>query len=308
MSINALKEFLVHFHTYRNIDLINQGLYQIRCRIFYTDNNNIKNYAIPYFFSHSQDIDNFQKNTENNIRPHNIISNHISENNCEYVTKTFLIRYYDEEVEIDEFCYFRLELPSDLINSKITYNVEFELFFSDALLALDPEKKSNNQNSTNTPNKNNGKSTNNVLNNAEFKSASKQITYIHYDSKSESAGFIQSFIPIIYCDSFLSILNTSLHMVILDYKLRLNNFSAFSCKNNNIPIGENNLNLNQNQNLIQGLDNNNNQNLNQGNDVQKKNNNQKEKNEDNLNINNFNLNKIEEGKIKILLKYNKKLN
>lgn len=237
MSVNALKEFLIHFHNYRNIDLINQGLYQIRCRVYYLDENinqnNSKNYAIPYFFSDSKGTETIQKNNEANIRPHNIISNHISENNYEYVSKTFLIRYYDEEVELDEFCYFRLELPSDLVNSNLTYFIEYELFFSDALLALDPEKKLKNPN---LENKNNLKTPNNVLNNAEFKSASKQMCKINYDAN--FPGYIESFVPITYTDSFLSILNTSVHMIILDYKLRLNNFTAFSCKGNSLPIKE----------------------------------------------------------------------
>ena len=189
------------------------------------------------------------------------------------MSKTFLIRYYDEEVEIDEFCYFRLELPSELVKSKITYNVEFELFFSDALLALDPDRKTNNTNNLNSVNKINAQNPNNVLNNAEFKSASKQISYINYDSN--SPGYIESFIPIAYNDSFFSILNTSIHMVILDYKLRLNNFSAYSCKGNTLPI------------------------LNQGKEVKKAN----QKNEENLNSNQIKKND-KNGKINLFNKIN----
>ena len=257
MSINAVKEFMVHFHTYRNIDLINQGLYQIRARIYYTEKN-IKYYAIPYFYVDSKGSENLPKNDENNVKPHKIISNHISENNWEYVTKTFLIRYYDEEVEIDEFCYFRLELPSNLINTKILYQLEFELFFSDALLGLESDRKS----STNIDKNYNN---NNILNNVEFKTASCQISYINYDS--ECPGYIESFNPVVYSDTFFSILNTSIHMVILDYKIRVNNFSAYSTtgsgdgkdkienfKNKNNQIKEeyknskNNLEINQQNN------------------------------------------------------------
>lgn len=238
MSINALKEFMIHFHTYRNVDLINQGLYHIRARIYYTENN-IKYYAIPYFYSESKGSENLLRTKECDIKPHNIIPNHISENNWEYVSKTFLIRYYDEEVEIDEFCYFRLELPYSLLSKKIVYNIEFELFFSDALLALESDRKAINFNSNANNNANynsnyssnnngvNGKGNNgNVLNNVEFKSASLQNCYINYDNG--CPGYVESFNPVIYGDAFFSILNTSVHMVILDYKLRLNNFSAYT--------------------------------------------------------------------------------
>jgi len=232
MSINALKEFMIHFHTYRNVDLINQGLYQIRARVYYLDNN-IKYYAIPYFYSDSKGSESLYRSEESNIRPHNIIPNHISENNWEYVTKTFLIRYYDEEVEIDEFCYFRIEIASNFLKKKILYQIEFELFFSDALLALENDKKSSNNLSNNL---NNYSSNNNVLNNVEFKSASCQTSYINYDE--ECPGYIESFNPVVYGDSFFSILNTSVHMIILDYKLRLNNFSAYSSNGVNTLWGK----------------------------------------------------------------------
>jgi hypothetical protein len=224
---------MIHFHTYRNVDLINQGLYQIRARIYYTENN-IKYYAIPYFYSESKGSENLLRSKEPDVKPHRIIPNHISENNWEYVTKTFLIRYYDEEVEIDEFCYFRLELPSSLLRKKILYHIEFELFFSDALLALESDSKGNNFNTNgnsnnitnNNYNSNYSSNKKNVLNNVEFKSALYQTSYINYDS--DCPGYVESFNPVVYGDAFFSILNTSVHMVILDYKLRLNNFSAYS--------------------------------------------------------------------------------
>jgi len=209
---------MIHFHTYRNIDLINQGLYQIRARIYYRENN-IKYYAIPYFYSDSKGSEKLLRYEETNIKPHNIIHNHISENNWEYVTKTFLIRYYDEEVEIDEFCYFRLELPHFLLDKKILYHIEFELFFSDALLALETDRKQGGNNNIDNNN-------NNVLNNVEFKSASNQTSFINFER--DSPGYIESFNPVIYSDSFFSILNTSIHMIILDNKLRINNYIAYS--------------------------------------------------------------------------------
>ncbi len=34
MSIKKIKEFAFHLSTFRNIDLLNQGLYQIRIRVY----------------------------------------------------------------------------------------------------------------------------------------------------------------------------------------------------------------------------------------------------------------------------------
>ncbi len=299
MSINALKEFMIHFHTYRNVDLINQGLYQIRARIHYTENK-IKYYAIPYFYSESKGSENLLRSEESSIKPHNIIPNHISENNWEYVSKTFLIRYYDEEVEIDEFCYFRLELPSSLLNKKILYHIEFELFFSDALLALESDRKGINFNANNNNINNNNinedcnsnmkgnNGNNNVLNNVEFKSAACQISYINYDA--ECPGYVECFNPVVYGDAFFSILNTSVHMVILDYKLRLNNFSAYSSQGVSALWAKDNIGGSKsNEKGKDSSNNNNNSNINKKvlGAGKNKNNNSNEKSESN-NISNYN--------------------
>lgn len=209
MSINVLKEFLIHFHTYRNVDLINQGLYQIRTRIYYTENN-LKYFALPYFFIESKETENMLQTEEQNIKPHNIITNHISENSSEYITKTFLIRYSDEEVEIDEFCYFRLEIPNAKLKTDLMYTIEFDLFFSDALMNINKEKKGSQS----------------VLNNVEFKFVANQTILVNFDNS--RAGYLESFIPIIYSDNFSSVLNSSVHMILLDYKLRINNNRGFS--------------------------------------------------------------------------------
>ena len=50
MSLNYLYDFVIHFNTYKNIDLTNQGIYQIKSKIF-TNFNGKTYYAIPYYFS-----------------------------------------------------------------------------------------------------------------------------------------------------------------------------------------------------------------------------------------------------------------
>jgi hypothetical protein len=192
MSTKSLNELIIHFHTFRNVDLLNQGLYQIRSRIYYTDNKSTKYFAIPYHFVESRDADNPYLTEENTIRPHNIITNYINDTGKEYITKTFLIRYSDEEVDIDEFCYFRIELPK----TDVLFHIEFELYFSDALMAINKDKK------------------NSSINNIEFKSVCCQYLLITYDRKS----FVQSYMPIIFNDSFSSLLSTSVHIVTLDHR------------------------------------------------------------------------------------------
>jgi hypothetical protein len=210
MTVNILKEFLLHFNCFRNVDMINQGLYQIKSKIYYTDKNSNHFYALPYCFSDSKENENNLQTDEQIIKPHNIISNHISDNNFEYITKTFLLRYSDEEIDLDEFCYFRFEVPQEKVSGEITYYIELELFFSDLLMTLKDKKSQN------------------VLNNVEFKSVSNSLISVFFNGQ----GFISSFCPIYYSDGYASILNVSVHMVVLDYKLRIDNISSYSIQEN----------------------------------------------------------------------------
>ena len=45
MSINYLYDFVIHYHTYKNIDLVNQGIYNIKTKIF-TNFNNKRYYVL----------------------------------------------------------------------------------------------------------------------------------------------------------------------------------------------------------------------------------------------------------------------
>ena len=203
MSLNVLKEIVIHYHSFCNIDLLNQGLYQIRTKIFYTDRN-IKYTAFPYHFSNSKENGSSLLSEENT--KYNIISNHIGENSTDYVTKTFAIRYSDEEVDIDEFCYFRIEIPFEKLRSDVKITIEMSLYFSDSYVNLIKDKSKEGNNSL------------------EFKCAGIQTITIASIKKS----FIQSYAPIIYADNFSSILKCSVHAINLDYKLRSNNLSLFS--------------------------------------------------------------------------------
>ena len=130
MSLNHLYELMIHFHTYKNIELLNQGVYQIKSRIYVMINNK-KYYAIPYFFTESKDLENLYQTEEHSNKNPFIINNAINENNYEYTTKSFFIKYADEEIELDEFCYFRIEIPEKFIKNGINFFCQFDLWSSD---------------------------------------------------------------------------------------------------------------------------------------------------------------------------------
>ena len=147
MSLNYLYELLIHFHTYKNIELLNQGVYQIKSKI-YTTLNNKKYYALPYFFTESKDLENLYQTDEQSNKNPFIINSEISENNYEYTTKSFFIKYADEEIELDEFCYFRIEIPEQYAKSGFNFYCQFDLVSSDLPSPSSNEQK--NQKDLNT--------------------------------------------------------------------------------------------------------------------------------------------------------------
>ena len=127
MSLNYLYELMIHFHTYKNIELLNQGVYQIKSRIYALINNK-KYYAIPYFFTQSKDLENlYQTEERSNKNPILIESQIDNDKNYEYITKSFFIKYADEEIELDEFCYYRIEIPEKRYKRAFNKN-EFQIY------------------------------------------------------------------------------------------------------------------------------------------------------------------------------------
>jgi hypothetical protein len=51
-----------------------------------------------------------------------------------FSTKTFMIRYYEEEIELNELCQFRMEIDAS------SHNSESELFFECQLMFADMSK------------------------------------------------------------------------------------------------------------------------------------------------------------------------
>lgn len=195
LSINSIKEFMIHINSFRNIDLLNQGLYHIRLRIFYQKDNK-NHFALPYYSTHSKEIEitrNLETNSQtsqNQIKSHSISPSEISSDGKDYITKTFFIRYSDEEVDIDEFCLFRIEKNEDFLKIFI----EFELFFNENMRK---EGKNNEKN--------------------DFRSVYTCCIGIndHKDLIKES------YIPVIFQDSYSSILNINLISTITDFRLRI---------------------------------------------------------------------------------------
>ena len=209
MSLNNLYEIMIHFHTYKNIELLNQGVYQIRSKIFTTLNNK-KYFALPYFFTESKDLENlYQTEEQSNKNPFAINSEISSEINYEYITKSFFIKYADEEIELDEFCYFRIEIPEEYAKKGFNFMCQFDLYSSDLPSQTSGEQK-------------NQKDINSL--NFKFKFIQSEIvdlTNKPNENNDLNDVFNESYSPIVFHSNYSSLLRVSIHKVLIDYKIRV---------------------------------------------------------------------------------------
>ena len=211
MSLNYLYEIMIHFHTYKNIELLNQGVYQIKSKI-YTTLNNKKFYALPYFFTESKDLENLYQTDEQSNKNPFAINSEISQNNYEYTTKSFFIKYADEEIELDEFCYFRIEIPEQYTKNGFNFFCQFDLYSSDL-----PSQTSGEQ-------KNPKDLGNTLIPNFQFKYIQSEVVDITNkinENLDENDSFNESYSPIVFHSNYSSLLRVSIHKILIDYKIRI---------------------------------------------------------------------------------------
>jgi len=124
-TYNAVVGVVLHFESYRNIDLPHQGLYFLRATLSSEDHTAT---AIPLDIHTSSLV---PKAKQGKINYYNVIPASIQ--GKAFNTKIFTIRYCEEEVELNDICEFRLEIPTkrnDLKKSlEINYVLSIELHF-----------------------------------------------------------------------------------------------------------------------------------------------------------------------------------
>ena len=90
MGMRGIVEFALHVHKFANIDLLQQGIYQIRFKLHYEDTT-YKYYATPHLIHVNQ-------HKKAKPSPYMLTQPFYKEPTSEYLTKLFLIRYCEEEV------------------------------------------------------------------------------------------------------------------------------------------------------------------------------------------------------------------
>lgn len=122
-TYNAIVSVLVHFESYRNIDLMHQGLYYLSATLISEDKTDmglpIDVYHNPYRYKPKKEKFNY----------HNVFPARANE--VTFCTRTFTIRYCEEEVELCDLCEFRIEIPADKNLESSNCVLEFQLHFAD---------------------------------------------------------------------------------------------------------------------------------------------------------------------------------
>jgi hypothetical protein len=192
MSLKAISEFVLHSEGFRNLDLFHQGLYHVRFTIYH-EKNDQRIYAHPYHLR--EGAKKIEEKKKTNI--YSIIPAHILDNQSAYCTRTFLIRFCDEEVDLNELCHFRTEFDAypDFQNQE--FILEGELMFSDlSSVAGIKDKK------TDDPG-------------ADFKCVS-----VFKAKIIQSHLGIHEYVPVLFDEQHFCLTNLSVHSLLMDFRFR----------------------------------------------------------------------------------------
>eukprot|EP01071_Lankesteria_metandrocarpae_P008768 Lankesteria_metandrocarpae@DN5049_c0_g1_i1.p1 len=150
MGFRGIMDIILHFDHFRNVDLFHQGLYQLKCTVYQHIDGEA--YAAVPHSTFSCPSDPARRNAfareagtmRNNVRPimvsppqfrvenHNILPLEASTEDQTFTTRSFLIRYCEEEVELNDGAQLRIEI--DLANPSTLdapLFIEVDLMFAD---------------------------------------------------------------------------------------------------------------------------------------------------------------------------------
>mmetsp|Transcript_44972 Transcript_44972/g.104041 ORF Transcript_44972/g.104041 Transcript_44972/m.104041 type:complete len:739 (+) Transcript_44972:119-2335(+) len=198
MALNKVVEVALHFESFRNIDLFHQGLYHLKTRIYRDEID--RQPATPQSYLSIPVQPEPQKGKTARTDHHNLIPAHIIDDQGSYSTRSFLIRYCEEEVELNDIGQFRLELPTDEENPQPLL-LEVDLMFADLTQHGGADRFGEQPDVDST----------------EFKSVSTQHFRIHW---TPDKG-LHEFCPVVFDEFHFCLANVVVHSLLLDFRLRL---------------------------------------------------------------------------------------
>ncbi|CAG9323932.1 unnamed protein product [Blepharisma stoltei] len=126
MPLKSILEIVVQLDRFVNIDLSQQGLYQLQISCYYQLSQQ-KIYAVPITYTYSKS----SREDLIKVDPHNIISGYLDEKLLCVHSKTFLIRYSEEKVKLNEVATFRLEIEVTENFSQIPLTLQLDLLYGE---------------------------------------------------------------------------------------------------------------------------------------------------------------------------------
>eukprot|EP00826_Nyctotherus_ovalis_P036316 TRINITY_DN3208_c0_g4_i1.p1 TRINITY_DN3208_c0_g4~~TRINITY_DN3208_c0_g4_i1.p1 ORF type:complete len:507 (+),score=144.06 TRINITY_DN3208_c0_g4_i1:82-1521(+) len=193
-SYNAIVSTVLHFETYRNIDLLHQGLYFLRASLISEDGKGI---GLPVDIYASTQVSRAKKNK---IDYHNILPASIDETS--FNTKTFTIRYCEEEIELNDICEFRLDIPVRDKYLATNYVLEVQLHFGEITKIGGVEKLP--------------QYVQNIKESVEFKMVASQKFVVR-----EIATGISQYVRVQNDGSYYGMCNLTVHSTIIDFRYRI---------------------------------------------------------------------------------------
>lgn len=196
MSLKGIIEIALHTESFRNVDLFHQGLYHLRFSV-YSGPSLSKTSGHPYMIINSQ-VPKVKKSQKQD--PHHIIPASKDENTQTISSSAFLIRYCEEEVELNEIACFRIELDERMEMDKGDLKIEVELVFSELEGEVTVEKAYEMATSSQL----------------EFKSVAKS-TLVAYNAYQG----VHEYFPLVFNENYFSIVNLMVHVALLDFRYRV---------------------------------------------------------------------------------------
>lgn len=200
--MRSVVEVALHFESFRNIDLFHQGLYHLKARLYRDDTDGQRLSAVPCgHLACPQIAPEPAKGKPSRPDHHNLIPAHIIEDQCSFSTRSFLIRYCEEEVELNDIGQFRLELPAEeLEKDEPPLLLEIDLMFADLTQHGGADRFGEQPDVDST----------------EFKSVSMQTFRVRWSHRG-----IHEFCPVVFDEFHFCLANLVLHTTLVDFRLRV---------------------------------------------------------------------------------------
>ena len=127
MSLRAIAEIILHLEHFRNVDLVQQGIYFLKFSIFNEDGE--KQYFANPYHHECKDTDVAAKGKKDKVSFHRLIEPYIDNETNSFISKVFFIRYAEELVVLRDILKFRTEINVKPGYLDTEFFLKVELFY-----------------------------------------------------------------------------------------------------------------------------------------------------------------------------------